>query len=127
MSEQSQYRIIYLAPAQRDLLRFRDFLVDRGVAVQRAQEIIREIVISLRILTNNPRIGFSMGGKYGFHTPYRGLVCGKYVAVYEVFDPLSGVARDDINNTGGTEGYIEIRRIYHIREDHINQLMTGIV
>jgi plasmid stabilization system protein ParE len=107
----TSYELVYLAPAQRDLARLRDFLIDRGLSQKRAHEIVGDIVVKLRILKDNPRTGFSFGGKYGFETPYRGLVCSKYIAVYEAIEIKPGTGR------------VEIRRIYHVHEDYLNQLM----
>jgi plasmid stabilization system protein ParE len=99
-------KIIYLEPAKRDLERLRDFLVSSGVSERRSKEIIGDIVTGIRILKNNPHVGFSFGGKYGFSTPYRGLVAGKYIVVYEVVKQA-----------------VEIRRIYSGRENYLNELM----
>jgi plasmid stabilization system protein ParE len=110
MSGRQSGRLVYLASAQSDLRRLKVFLVSAGVTENRAGEIVRGIVERLRILQDNSRIGFSIGGKYGFETPYRGLVCGKYIAIYEPIDTKDG-------------GRIEIRRIYHGREDYLSQLM----
>ena len=107
----ARYEIVYLAPARRDLERLLKFLTASGVTFHRAQEIIVGIVKKLRALESNPRLGFSFGGKYGFETPYRGLICGKYLAVYEPIEPgANGIGR------------IEIRRIYRTREDYLTQL-----
>ena len=110
--EHHKYEIVYLAPAHRDLRRLTDFLLANHVDPTRAQEIILEIVKKLRVLMDNPHMGFSIGGKYGFDTPYRALVCGKYLAVYEVVEAGS-------NETGR----VEVRRIYHGREDYLSQLL----
>ncbi|MDR1183178.1 MAG: type II toxin-antitoxin system RelE/ParE family toxin [Coriobacteriales bacterium] len=67
--------------------------------------IIKSIVVGVRILENNPHIGFSFGGKYGFETPYRGLVVGSYIVVYEVAAQA-----------------VEIRRIYSGRENYLREL-----
>lgn len=107
----SHYEIVYLAPAQRDLQRLLDFLTANGVVSHRAQAIVGEIVKKLRLLCENPNMGFSIGGKYGFETPYRGLICGKYIAVYET-----------IQYRADASGRIEVRRVYHMREDYLSQL-----
>ena len=127
MLEQAPCHIRYLAPSQRDLIRFRDYLISGGVSHQRVQEIIKEIVVNIHALAANPRIEFSIGGKYGFSTPYRGLVCGKYIAIYEVFDVENGAMSDDDVSSGRSECQVEIRRIYHVREDYVNQLIVGSV
>jgi len=110
--EHHKYEIVYLAPAHRDLRRLTDFLLANHVDPTRAQEIILEIVKKLRMLRDNPWMGFSIGGKYGFDTPYRALICGKYLAVYEVIGPRCN-----------KDGRIEVRRIYHGREDYLTQLL----
>ena len=110
--ESNQYEIVYLAPAERDLRRLLDFLVGSGISLKRAQAIIRDIVKRIRILGNNPHLGFSIGNKYGIQTPYRGLICGKYIVVYEAID-----AKDEETSR------IEIRRIYHTREDYLTQIL----
>ena len=99
-------RIVYLEPAKRDLERLRDFLLVNGVSDRRSQEIIARIIVGIRILENNPHVGFSIGGKYGFTTPYRGLVVGTYIVIYEV-----------------TSSAVEIRRIYSGREDYLKELI----
>jgi plasmid stabilization system protein ParE len=98
-------KIVYLEPAKRDLERLREFLVNGGVSDKRSGAIIKSIVIGIRILENNPHVGFSFGGKYGFETPYRGLVVGSYIVVHEV-----------------TKKAAEIRRIYSGRENYLNDL-----
>ena len=70
-----------------------------------------DVIEESRALKDNPRLGFSFGGKYGFGTPYRGLVCGKYIVVYEPIDACAGET-----------GRIEARRVYHCREDYLRQL-----
>ena len=123
MGEQPPYRIIYLGPAQQDLLRLRAFLVDGGVDLAHAQELIEKIVVGLRILENNPCAGFTLGGKYGFNIPYRALITGRYVAVYEVFEDEDDLAVHGKTSTERLGPRVEIRRIYHGREDYISQLM----
>jgi plasmid stabilization system protein ParE len=100
-------KVIYLEPAKRDLERLHDFLISSGVSERRSKEIVGGIVVDIRILKNNPHVGFSFGGKYGFSTPYRGLVAGKYIVVYEM--------------VGQT---VEIRRIYSGRENYLSELMN---
>jgi plasmid stabilization system protein ParE len=115
------YEIVFLAPAQRDLARLKEFLKVNSVSEKRCNEIITDIVKKIRILADNPHVGFSFGGKYGFKTPYRGLVCGKYIAVYEAIDNGDD---DTFQDKDATQGRVEIRRIYHGREDYISQLMN---
>ena len=112
MSERSSIKLIYLAPAERDLRRLKEFLITSEVSENRANEIIKDIVLKIGALKRNPLVGFSIGGKYGINTPYRGLICGKYIAIYQVLK-------------SGTKKQIEIRRIYHCREDYIAQLLSS--
>ena len=111
---EKRYEINYLMSAQRDLKRLMDFLLSNEVSPTRAKEIILDIVKKLRVLSDNPHMGFSIGGKYGFETPYRALVCGKYLAVYEVIEAGSN-----------ENGRVEVRRIYHGREDYLSQLLDS--
>jgi plasmid stabilization system protein ParE len=99
-------KVVYLEPARRDLERLRAFLVNGGVSEKRSAAIIKTIVVGMRILENNSHVGFSFGGKYGFETPYRGLVVGSYIAVYEVAKTAVG-----------------IRRMYSGREDYLRELL----
>ena len=105
------YEIVYLSPAQRDLQRLMDFLTAYEVSQARAQEILQGTVEKISVLAKNPFLGFPIGGKYGFETPYRGLICGSYIAVYE-----------PINATNRAGARIEVRRICHEREDYLSQL-----
>ena len=99
-------QIVYLQPAQRDLARFQDFLQGCGVSKTRSDEIILSLVRHIRILAKYPLRGYSIGGRYGFDTTYRALIAGRYIAVYEVVGEQ-----------------IQIRRIYHMREDYLNELL----
>lgn len=124
MSKQPQFYITYLAPAQRNLLRLKAFLINAEVTPLRANEIIKEIVVKLRILANNPHFGFPIGKKYGFSTPYRALICGKYIAIYEVLEADNAVPDTKNHHPAQPSGRIEIRRIYHSRENYISQLIN---
>ena len=100
-------KILYLQSAQRDLQRLHSFLNSAGVSQHKSDSIIRELVERLRILTNHPHIGFNIGGKYGFTTPYRAFLAGSYIAIYEVVGKQ-----------------VEIRRIYHQKEDYLSTLLS---
>jgi plasmid stabilization system protein ParE len=100
-------KIAYLEPAKRDFERFRDFLRAADVSEDKISEIIKTLVSDIRILKDNPKIGRKIGGKFGFDTEYRALVCGRYVAIYEI--------------AGNT---IEVRRIFHGKEDYVAVLIT---
>ena len=99
-------KIIYLEPAKRDLERFREFMPGNGVTEERANHIINDVIDSVRNLRNNPCLGFSIGAKHGFSTSYRGYVTDPYIVVYEV-----------------VEKTIEVRRIYHHKEDYIRNVL----
>jgi plasmid stabilization system protein ParE len=99
-------RLRYLTSAKLDFERFRDFLSANNVPEEKVKSIIVGITSSLRTLEDNPLLGFSVGGKYGFETPYRGYICDDYIAIYEV-----------------TAEQIEIIRMYSLREDYVRDLL----
>ena len=99
-------KVVYLQAAQRDLTRFQDFLLSSGVSKEKSSSIILDLTKRIRALAQYPLRGYSIGGRYGFETPYRALIAGRYIAVYEVLDKQ-----------------IQIRRIYHMREDYLNELL----
>jgi plasmid stabilization system protein ParE len=101
-------RIVYFQPAQRDLARLREFLRQAGVAQTKGDTIIRDLVKSIHALAKNPLKGYRVGGRYGFYTPYRALVAGRYLAIYEVVDKR-----------------VKIRRIYHQRENYLAELLPS--
>ena len=100
-------KIVYLEPAKRDFERFREFMLANGVSAERVAHILNGVIDSIRNLEGNPRLGFSIGARYGFTTPYRGYITDPYIVVYEV-----------------TSTNIEIRRIYHQREDYIRDILV---
>jgi len=100
-------KIIYLEPAKRDLERFRVFMNENGLSNERINHILSGILNSIRNLEGNPRLGFSIGARYGYTTPYRGYITDPYIAVYEI-----------------VKGTVEIRRIYHQREDYIRDILV---
>ena len=99
-------KIVYLEPAKRDLERFREFMQQNMVSEERISHILNGMIDSIRNLEGNPRLGFAIGARHGFKTPYRGYVKDPYIAVYEIVD-----------NT------VEIRRIYHHKEDYIRHVL----
>ena len=99
-------KIVYLEPAMRDLERFREFMRQNSVSEERISHILNGVIYSIRNLSGNPKLGFAIGARYGFTTPYRGYITDPYIAVYEI-----------VNNT------VEIRRIYHHKEDFIRDLL----
>ena len=100
-------KIIYLEPARRDFERFREFMLQNGVSESRIDHILNGVIDSIRNLEGNPRLGYSIGAKYGYTTQYRGYITDPYIAVYEI-----------VGNT------VEVRRIYHIREDYIRDILV---
>jgi plasmid stabilization system protein ParE len=99
-------KIIYLPSALHDFERFRDFLLANEVSDKKTEELIRGIISRVRSLGDNPKLGFSIGAKYGLISPYRGFLSGKYLVVYE-----------EVNL------HVEIKRIYHTKEDYIHDLI----
>jgi plasmid stabilization system protein ParE len=100
-------KLRYKASAKLDFERFRDFLIANDVPADKVKSIISGITSALRVLEENPYLGFQIGGKYGFETPYRGYICNDYIAIYEV-------ASDDV----------EIVRMYSLREDYVRDLLV---
>ena len=100
-------RIVYLEPAKKDFERFRLFLRANDVSEERISHIINGVLDSIDNLECNPQPGFSFGSRRGYKTPYRGYITDPYIAVYEI--------------VGKT---IEIRRIYHQKEDYIRDILV---
>ena len=103
----SACKIVYLEPAKRDLERFREFMRGNEVSDERINYILSGVIDSIRNLEGNPRLGYSIGAKYGYTTPYRGYITDPYIVIYEV-----------------SSGLVEIRRIYHQREDYIRDTLV---
>ncbi|MCL2826909.1 MAG: type II toxin-antitoxin system RelE/ParE family toxin [Eggerthellaceae bacterium] len=99
-------QVVYLQPAQRNLARFQEFLLGCGVSKAKCDETIRSLVGHIRVLADDPLRGYSIGGRYGFDTKYRALLADRYVVIYEAVGEQ-----------------IQIRRIYHMREDYLNELL----
>ena len=99
--------IIILAPAFRDLERFRVFMQERDMSEERISHILNCVLDSIENLKGNPRLGFSIGVRYGYTTPYRGYITDPYIVVYEILGD-----------------FVEIRRIYHLREDYIRDILV---
>ena len=100
-------KIVYLEPAKRDFERFREFMLQNKMPEERINHILNGVIDSIRNLEVNPKLGFAMGARYGFTTPYRGYITDPYIVVYEI-----------VNDT------IEIRRIYHHKEDYIRDVLV---
>ena len=100
-------KIIFLEPAKRDLERFREFVTQNGISEERANHILGGVIDSIRNLEGDPRLGFSIGARYGYTTPYRGYITDPYIVVYEI--------------SGNS---VEVRRIYHHREDYICDILV---
>jgi plasmid stabilization system protein ParE len=86
--------------------RFREFMRANGVSEERIDHIINGVMDSVLNLEGNPRLGFSLGARRGFTTPYRAYITDPYIVIYEV--------------VGDT---VEIRRIYHKKEDYIRDIL----
>ena len=100
-------RIIYLEPAKRDLERFREFMLSNKVSEERIGHILGGMLDSIRNLEGNPRLGYSIGAKHGYTTPYRAYLTEPYIVIYRIKD-----------------NEVEIRRIYHQREDYIRDILV---
>ena len=100
-------RIVYLEPAKRDLERFREFMRSNDLTEKRNNHILNGMIDAIAILKGNPKLGFSFGARHGYATPYRGFITDPYIVVYEI------VGND-----------IEVRRIYHQREDYIRDILV---
>ena len=100
-------KIVYLEPAKRDLESFREFLRQNTVSEERINHILNGVIHSIHNLEENPKLGFAIGARYGFTTPYRGYVTDPYIVVYEIVDNA-----------------VEIRRIYHHKEDYVRDLLV---
>ncbi|MCL2679889.1 MAG: type II toxin-antitoxin system RelE/ParE family toxin [Coriobacteriia bacterium] len=101
-------RLGYSEPAIRDLERIRDFFLAKDIQQAEVESYIRAISDDLDRLCDQPKLGFSVGAKYSFATPYRGLIVwgGRYLATYEL-----------------TSTHIKIMRIYSTKENYIKDLL----
>ena len=100
-------KVVYLEPAKRDFERFREFMSQNGVSEERVNHILSGVIDSVHNLEGNPELGFSIGARHGYKTPFRGYITDPYIVVYEI-----------IRNT------VEIRRIYHLKEDYIRDILV---
>jgi len=100
-------KVVYLEPAKRDFERFREFMLQNGMSEERASHVLSGIIESIRNLEGNPKLGFSIGARYGYKTPFRGYITDPYIVVYEI-------VRDNV----------EIRRVYHLKEDYIRDIIV---
>ncbi|MCL2403329.1 MAG: type II toxin-antitoxin system RelE/ParE family toxin [Coriobacteriia bacterium] len=101
-------RIVYSESAIRDLERIRDFFLASDIQRAEVESYIKTIDKDINRLQNQPKLGFSVGEKYGFATSYRGLVVwdGRYLATYEL-EPAK----------------VKIMRIYSTKENYIKDLL----
>ncbi len=99
-------KIIYLEPAKRDFERFRLFMRGNDVSEERILHILNGMIDSIRNLEDNPRLGYAIGARYGFTTSYRGYITDPYIMIYEI-----------------ASDRIEIRRIFHQREDYVRDIL----
>ncbi|MCL2491265.1 MAG: hypothetical protein FWE87_00690 [Coriobacteriia bacterium] len=88
--------------------RIRDFFRANGISDDDISAYIENVISPVRFLANQADMGFSIGMKYGYTTPYRGLVVwdGRYLVVYEP------------TNTAK-----KIQRVYSTRENYVKDLM----
>ena len=100
-------KVVYLEPAKNDLERFRMFMRTNSVSGERINHILNGVIDSIGALKYNPKIGFSIGARYGYTTPYRGFITDPYIVVYEIIGEI-----------------FEVRRIYHQKEDYIRDILV---
>jgi len=100
-------KIVYLESAIKDTERFRMFMRANDMSEERISHIINGVLDSIDNLEGNPKLGFSFGARRGYKTPYRGYLTDPYIVVYEI--------------VGET---VEIRRIYHQKEDYIRDVLV---
>ena len=100
-------KITYLEPAKRDLERFREFMRSNNISPDQINHILSGMLYSIQNLKGNPRLGYSIGAKYGYTTPYRAYITDPYIVIYKI-----------------TGNEVEIRRIYHQREDYIRDILV---
>ena len=100
-------KIVYLTAAKRDLERFSMFMRANDMSEERISHILNGVLDSIDNLGGNPRLGFSFGARHGYTTSYRGYLTDPYIVVYEI-----------------TNETVEIRRIYHQKEDYIRDILV---
>ena len=100
-------RIEYQDAARRDLERFRDFMQANGMSAERINHILDGVIHSITNLEGNPRLGYSIGARYGYQSPYRAYITDPYIAIYKI-----------------TAQKVEIRRIYHQKEDYLRDILV---
>ena len=100
-------KVAYLEPAKRDFERFRDFLRANDLPEDTINHILGGVIDKISALKDSPMLGFSIGARYGYQTSYRGYITDPYIAVYEI--------------AGDT---VEIRRVYHQKEDYIRDILV---
>jgi len=105
-------KVVYSEPAVRDLERIRDFFYANGVARALTEKYIAAVLSDIAYLGDQPELGFSIGEKYDFKTPYLGFIVwdGRYLAVYELVFLK-----------------VKILRIYSARENYIKDLLPNSV
>jgi hypothetical protein len=99
--------LLFLDPALRDIQRLKEFLLSGELSEDRSNQIVDGLIRSIRTLKEQPFLGFSIGGKYGFNTSYRGFLSGQYISIYEI-----------------TRNTIEIRRIYSVKENYLHDIIN---
>ena len=100
-------KVLYLEPAKNDLERFREFMRTNDMSEERINHILSGVIDSIENLKYNPKLGYSIGARYGYTTAYRGWLSDPYIAICEIVGEV-----------------IEIRRIYHQKEDYIRDILV---
>jgi len=77
------------------------------VSEELINHILSGMLDSIQNLKGNPRLGYSIGAKRGYTTPYRAYLSDPYIVIYKI-----------------TGNEVEIRRIYHQREDYIRDILV---
>ena len=101
-------RVVYSEPAVRDLERIRDFFLVKGIQKLEVESYIKAISDDISRLQDQPELGFFLGEKHNFTTPYKGLIVwdGRYLAAHEL-----------------VSDHIKIMRIYSTRENYIKDML----
>ena len=76
-----------------DLLQIKAYISDKLQNPTAAENTVRRITASLRILTRHAEAGPSVEAATGCKTDLRFLVCGNYIALYRVDGNTVSVAR----------------------------------
>jgi plasmid stabilization system protein ParE len=94
-------------PALDDLANIETYIKDECGNPTAAKRNVKKIMKSYLNLSSSPYTGFSVKGKYGIDTPFRALVSGRYVIIYEI---------DESANL------VEILNVFHGKQNYIKTL-----